>query len=715
MLLSTRDAQRERRSSLVLAATAIADRLSLGGIDNVSFQDDSGLDRQNLSRTSSSSAIQSNTQQTSDVQTDHQVQNITFQEENISPDSKKKQKKRYRWKMTHYFYIHVALFIFNGFFCGLIVYLIENHSSVRNRQMNVPYVDAWFVASSCVYNCGLTTVDFAKLSRASQIVLMVFTFISGITISTLPALVVKAHSHRRAEGLTVDDDYDDLDDDEQDNDLPTVNIRSRRNLPEHIKKKLASLPTAAQLRYRAYITCIALILSTCFVIYIVVFCAIGSWLSTQYTPDQLLQGNQTVNPWFISFIVTITGFNQNGLAPFSDGFSRFVYDVFLNLFVMLVVMCGTSLFPFLLRNVILLIRRLSSSRHQVIFDYILMNNHRLSTLLFPALQTRIYLSVTALLYITGVSICLILDFNSQNFTKFSPGTRFLIFLFHTVNSRFAGFQTVDINLFASATLLVFLMLMATKPQMLCAIDESPFEIAWLAIEAKEEINAKTNSAMNIEAGGLSREGSIMSGSSGGHGIPIRSVHQFLRRQSYVTKDRARQQFANTVKTNGEKYRPTHIRRLRLRLFLIYFIRALIKHTFSFIILTRTWLFVFIFLICAIEYRRMAPIDPEITVFKIIFEIISAFGAVGLTLGYPNVSSSFATVLSPASKAILVITMLMGRHRGLLASMKDQEAIEYSAADLLERKREEIISKCEETEKSTKPTEPTQTEVLIVRF
>jgi Trk-type K+ transport system membrane component len=112
---------------------------------------------------------------------------------------------------------------------------------------------------------------------------------------------------------------------------------------------------------------------------------------------------------------------------------------------------------------------------------------------------------------------------------------------------------------------------------------------------------------------------------------------------------------------------------------------------------------------------MAPVDPNITVFKIIFEIISAFGAVGLTLGYPNIASSFATVLTPASKTILVITMLMGRHRGLLASMKDQEAIEHSAADLLRRRQEEIIFEYEQTRRDTKAVVQTSFDERIVHF
>jgi hypothetical protein len=40
-------------------------------------------------------------------------------------------------------------------------------------------------------------------------------------------------------------------------------------------------------------------------------------------------------------------------------------------------------------------------------------------------------------------------------------------------------------------------------------------------------------------------------------------------------------------------------------------------------------------------------------------------------------------------------MPMGRHRALLASMKDQEVIELSAVDLLNRRREKSINNYEE--------------------
>ncbi|CAF4149229.1 unnamed protein product [Rotaria magnacalcarata] len=561
----------------------------------------------------------------------------------------------------------MCVFIINGLLGGLIVCLIENYSSVRNRQIEVAFIDAWFTSSSCVYGCGLITLDFAKLSRASQIILMAFTFIPGNTISTLPALIIKAAAHKNVEGRAVDDDNSNVE--EQRDELPILDSRGARNLPDHIRNRLEKLPTPAQLRYRAYIACIVLILVTCFAIYAITFVAIGGWLTTQYTPEQLLQENSSVNPWYTSFIITVTGFNQNGLTPFSDDFARFVSDVYLNLFAALIVICGTSLFPYILRNVVLIVRRLSPWRHKVIFDYVLLNNHRLSTLLFPTLQTRIYLFITLLLYIL-------------------------------VNTRFAGFASIDVSLLSTATLLVYLLLMANKPQMLCALDETPFELSWLALETQEKVDAETKPmeknyvASDVPASHNQLE-SIESGPTR-HALPVAQMHQFFHRRITTTTDQARVQFASTTTKFNAHGKTRRLKYLRNRLFFFHFTRTLRKNAITSIILTRTWLIFFIFRICAIEYRQMAPADPNITLLKIIFETMSAFGTVGLSLGYPNIVSSFATVLSPASKVILIATMLMGRHRGLLASMKDQETIEYSAFDLLNRERLKLICEYEKT-------------------
>jgi hypothetical protein len=57
-------------------------------------------------------------------------------------------------------------------------------------------------------------------------------------------------------------------------------------------------------------------------------------------------------------------------------------------------------------------------------------------------------------------------------------------------------------------------------------------------------------------------------------------------------------------------------------------------------------------------------DPSFTVFRVLFEIISAYGTVGLSLGYPTVLTSFSTVWTTQSKLVLCAIMMLGRHRGL---------------------------------------------------
>ena len=156
----------------------------------------------------------------------------------------------------------------------------------------------------------------------------------------------------------------------------------------------------------------------------------------------------------------------------------------------------------------------------------------------------------------------------------------------------------------------------------------------------------------------------------------------LRKRSLKARHYAESHFAVTPRRTSTKTKATTLIKYRLLIFFIS--RRMLSHSFTLLTLTRTWLFIFIFLICSFESYHMLPFDENITVMRIVFEIVSAFGTVGLTTGYPNLKSSFATVFSFPSKIVLLLTMLMGRHRGLLDSMKDQEKIEYNAYTLLER-------------------------------
>ena len=67
-----------------------------------------------------------------------------------------------------------------------------------------------------------------------------------------------------------------------------------------------------------------------------------------------------------------------------------------------------------------------------------------------------------------------------------------------------------------------------------------------------------------------------------------------------------------------------------------------------------------FLISAKEYQYLVTPDPTYNFLKVLFEIFSAFGTVGLSMGFVGGVTSFAAILSPFSKILLIITMLFGR-------------------------------------------------------
>ncbi|KAH6849826.1 cation transport protein-domain-containing protein [Chaetomium sp. MPI-CAGE-AT-0009] len=70
-------------------------------------------------------------------------------------------------------------------------------------------------------------------------------------------------------------------------------------------------------------------------------------------------------------------------------------------------------------------------------------------------------------------------------------------------------------------------------------------------------------------------------------------------------------------------------------------------------------------ICFAESTRIADVkDPAFSVFSIMFEVVSAYANVGLSLGHPSVMTSLSGQFGTASKVAICAMMIRGRHRGL---------------------------------------------------
>ncbi|WVF71000.1 hypothetical protein IAT40_005796 [Kwoniella sp. CBS 6097] len=74
----------------------------------------------------------------------------------------------------------------------------------------------------------------------------------------------------------------------------------------------------------------------------------------------------------------------------------------------------------------------------------------------------------------------------------------------------------------------------------------------------------------------------------------------------------------------------------------------------------------IFVICCFERGKLLDNDKAVwfNIFRILFECTSAYSVIGLSLGTPNNNFSFSGEFGTASKIVIILVMLRGRHRGL---------------------------------------------------
>ena len=99
-----------------------------------------------------------------------------------------------------------------------------------------------------------------------------------------------------------------------------------------------------------------------------------------------------------------------------------------------------------------------------------------------------------------------------------------------------------------------------------------------------------------------------------------------------------------------------------------------------------YIFLGVFLIAIIEGSRLdTTTDIGFTMWAILFEVVSAYGTVGLSLGYPGTSTSFSAQFKTLSKLIIIAMMIRGRHRGLpyaldRAVLLPSEALHKKEAD-----------------------------------
>ncbi|KAF2965198.1 hypothetical protein GQX73_g8377 [Xylaria multiplex] len=75
-----------------------------------------------------------------------------------------------------------------------------------------------------------------------------------------------------------------------------------------------------------------------------------------------------------------------------------------------------------------------------------------------------------------------------------------------------------------------------------------------------------------------------------------------------------------------------------------------------------YVFLGFFILSITEGSRL--MSGNISMFAVLFELVSAYGTVGLSLGYPGTNASLSAQFSVIGKLVIIAMMIRGRHRGL---------------------------------------------------
>ncbi len=249
--------------------------------------------------------------------------------------------------------------------------------------------------------------------------------------------------------------------------------------------------------------------------------------------------------------------------------------------------------------------------------FLLDHPRRCYTNLFPSRHT--WWLLTTLIALNGIDWIAfeVLNIGNSNVSSLPSGVRALDGLFQALAVRSGGFYVVSINSLRIGLLILYVIMMyiSVYPVVITMRNSNVYEERSLGIyaddpQAKEAAEERENSNHQI----FSRIKRTLT-SKPGNGTESNS--QFVRQQ----------------------------------------LRGQLAHDIWWIVLA----VLFITLTETANFER----DPvSYSVFNVLFEVVSGYGCVGISVGLPNEAYSFCGGWHKFSKLILCAVMLRGRHRGL---------------------------------------------------
>ncbi|KAL7620596.1 hypothetical protein AAE478_009591 [Parahypoxylon ruwenzoriense] len=362
--------------------------------------------------------------------------------------------------------------------------------------------------------------------------------------------------------------------------------------------------------------------------------SLGAWIANNQPQPAL---DNAISPWWNGIFNGVSAFNNSGMSVLDANMIPYGSSYFVLVVMGVMILAGNTAYPIFLRlclwcslEILKLVTYTDDFMEwKATLEYILKYPRRVYTNLFPSRQTYWLLFMLFMLNGTDWVAFEILNLGNSTLEKIPLGSRIIDGLFQALAVRSGGFYVVPIpTLFIGLQLLyVVMMYISVYPVVITMRHSNVYEERSLGIYEEDPSYSSA----------LSRQVS--------HDQPRSKVHSASRM--------IRLAFAEW---HGVGAVPNKLEESRIS-FISHQIRGQLSHDLW-------WLVLAVLLIVIIETKHFIEDPVTFSVFNVVFEVVSAYGCVGISVGLPMASYSFSGGLYPGSKLILCVVMIRGRHRGL---------------------------------------------------
>ncbi|KAM3078285.1 hypothetical protein ACMFMG_002421 [Clarireedia jacksonii] len=324
-----------------------------------------------------------------------------------------------------------------------------------------------------------------------------------------------------------------------------------------------------------------------------------------------------INPWWLGIFNAISAFNNSGMSLLDANMIPFRTSAYTLITMGLLILAGNTAYPIFLRLIIWILLKLLTyflpeSPHIPTLIFILRYPRRVYTSLFPRTQTLWLLFMVLTLNAIDWAAFEALNINNPSVSIIPGHFRVLDGLFQAVAVRCGGFYVISMTELRIGLQLLYVIMMyiSAYPVIITMRHSNVYEEQSLGIYTSSTPEAEAATPSPFEK----RPATAAS-----------LLHQSRSSQS--------------------------------RAFISLQLRSQLSHDLW-------WLVLATLLITCIEVGHFESDPVTYSVFNIIFDVVSAYGCVGISTGLPGKNYSFSGGWHTASKIVLCAVMLRGRHRGL---------------------------------------------------